>query len=182
MALKEVLHTLLSNNRVDARKEMVMLFLDEVAGTGIKENASKYNYIVETYLQYHIIIKRPGRLNKGFDFNVDIDGIKFKNRNKNGFHTTPSHKDIFDALQQVKSEYSENYDIVKLALNKIYKLEEIDSAEFEKIKFKDYLQTEHPIFIVLLAIKWLFIEQDITYWNWSGRNMLKNSLEEKGLM
>jgi hypothetical protein len=40
------------------------------------------------------------------------------------------------------------------------------------IVFKDYEGTAHPIEIILLAIKWLFIEQDITYWNWSGRDML----------
>lgn len=39
-----------------------------------------------------------------------------------------------------------------------------------------------PIAIILLAIKWLFIEQDITYWNWSGRNMLYNQLIEMGLV
>ena len=61
-------------------------------------------------------------------------------------------------------------------------MEDIDYTQFENIKFKDYQHIEHPIYIVLLAIKWLFIEQDITYWNWSGRNMLKISLEEKGLM
>ena len=181
MALREVLHTLLSDNRTDARKEMVMLFLEEVAGTGKGENTSKYNYIVESYLQYKIIIKRPGLLNKGFDFGVDIDGIKFKNTNNKGFHI-PSHNDIVNVLQQVKSEYYENYDIIKLALNKLYNLEDIDYTQFENIKFKDYQHIEHPIYIVLLAIKWLFIEQDITYWNWSGRNMLKISLEEKGLM
>lgn len=64
MALREVLHTLLSDNRTDVRKEMVMLFLDEVAGAGKGENTSKYNYIVESYRQYKIIIKRPGLLMK----------------------------------------------------------------------------------------------------------------------
>ena len=64
----------------------------------------------------------------------------------------------------------------------MYNLEDINSIEFENIKFNDYLQNEHPIYVILLVIKWLFVEQDITYWNWSGRNMLKKSLEEKGLM
>jgi len=44
------------------------------------------------------------------------------------------------------------------------------------------LEVERPIAIILLAIKWLFIEQDITYWNWSGRNMLMNSLKDKELV
>ena len=50
-----------------------------------------------------------------------------------------------------------------------------------------YLMANHLIagliiLIILLAIKWLFIEQDITYWNWSGRNMLYNHLIEMGLV
>ena len=50
-----------------------------------------------------------------------------------------------------------------------------------------YLMAHHLIagliiLIILLAIKWLFIEQDITYWNWSGRNMLYNHLIEMGLV
>lgn len=33
-----------------------------------------------------------------------------------------------------------------------------------------------------LAIKWLWIEQDVTYWNFSGRAMLYQSLKEQGLI
>lgn len=181
MALREVLHTLLSNDRTSVRKEMVTLFLDEVAGTGNGDNTSKYNYIVESYSQYKIIIKRPGLLNKGFDFGIDIEGIKFKNKHNNGFHI-PSHSDIFDILNQVKIKYSNDYSKVKSAILKLFNLEDIDSTEFENMYFADYLTNQHPVYIVLLAIKWLFIEQDITYWNWSGRNMLKESLEKDGLM
>lgn len=181
MALREILHTLLSNDRTSVRKEMVTLFLDEVAGTGNGDKTSKYNYIVESYLQYKIIIKRPGLLNKGFDFGIDIEGIKFKNKHNNGFHI-PSHSDIFDILNQVKIKYPNDYSKVKSALLKLFNLEDIDSTKFEHMYFADYLNNQHPVYIVLLAIKWLFIEQDITYWNWSGRNMLKESLEKDGLM
>ena len=194
MALREVLHTLLSDNRTDVRKEMVMLFLDEVAGTGKGENTSKYNYIVESYLQYKIIIKRPGQLNKGFDFIVHIDGIKFvkniERHYKNGritryqkLYTNPEHDDIIKALEQIKSKTTaRKYKEVKNCLRQIYNVEETNYEGIKNLKYIDYSGVEHPFVVILLAIKWLFVEQDITYWNWSGRNMLKATLEEKGLM
>ena len=175
MALREVLHTLLANNRTDVRREVVELFLQEVAGTGRGENTSKYNYIVESYGEYRIILKRPGLLNKGFDFAVDIDGIKFKNDNNAGYHV-PSHKDIIQALHQIKTNYEDDYDAVKEVILQLYNMEEPNFQAIVDIKFKDYLNQEHPAIVILLTIKWLFIEQDITYWNWSGRNMLKTNL------
>ena len=35
----------------------------------------------------------------------------------------------------------------------------------------------YPVDMICKCIKWLFIEQDITYWNWSGRNMLYNGIK-----
>lgn len=42
-------------------------------------------------------------------------------------------------------------------------------AEYEMldIEFSAGLPADH----ILKTIKWLFIEQDIRYWNYSGRNM-----------
>jgi len=37
------------------------------------------------------------------------------------------------------------------------------------LTFHDFEGTEHPIEIILLAVKWLFMEQDCAYWNYSGR-------------
>ena len=181
MALREKLHTLLSNNRVDSRKEIVELFLDEIAGTGKGENTSKYHYIVENYNGYKIVLKRPAFLNKGFDFTVDIDGIKFKNLHNNGFHV-PSHNDITNALRQAKENYPTKYNNIKRIILDLYEFNEPNYDLISDLKYKDYLNNEHPFRIILMAIKWLFIEQDITYWNWSGRNMLKSNLESLELL
>ena len=45
----------------------------------------------------------------------------------------------------------------------------------------DYENKKQPIAIILLAIKWLFISEDISYWNWSGRNMFMDNLKENSL-
>ena len=181
MPLREVTHTLSANNRIDARREIVELFLCETAGTGKGENTSKYNYEVEVYQNYKIILNRPGMLNKGFDFTVDINGIKFKNLHNNGFHV-PSHKDIENALFQAKEEYPNDYYLIKEIILQLYHFQEPNYNSIAKIKYKDYSNQEHPFVIILLAIKWLFMEQDITYWNWSGRNMFKSNLENLGLL
>ena len=41
---------------------------------------------------------------------------------------------------------------------------------------------KHPIQIIILAIKWLFMELDCAYWNYSGRKKLFESLVESGLV
>jgi hypothetical protein len=36
-----------------------------------------------------------------------------------------------------------------------------------------------PVEMVLKILKWLFIEQDITYWNYDGRQMLRMAINEE---
>ena len=50
------------------------------------------------------------------------------------------------------------------------------------LTFHDYEDVEHPVEIIILAIKWLFMEQDCAYWNYSGRAMFYSALKEKGLV
>ena len=66
------------NNRIQMRKSLISYFLNEVSGTGRGDSASRYQYNVEKYNDYGIYLKRPTRLNKGFDFTVNIKGMYFK--------------------------------------------------------------------------------------------------------
>lgn len=56
------------SNRTQMRIELISCFLNEFSGTGRENNASRYQYNVETYGNYGIYLKRPTQLNKGFDF------------------------------------------------------------------------------------------------------------------
>ena len=169
MALTEVTYTLRGSTREDVRKEVIELFLLETPGTGTGELCSKYWYTVESISGYSIILKRPVPLNKGFDFTVNVDGLFFK---RNRRYTNPSHDDIISACKYVQSENPSRYDVIKTAVSKIYHCQPYERESIAGITFTDYEGAQHPMEIVLLAIKWLFIEQDVTYWNWSGRNML----------
>ena len=86
-------------------------------------------------------------------------------------------------LQQVKNNISSTeYQKIKNIIWNIFKLEDYDLSTIAGITFTDFDGNTHPLEIVLLAIRWLFIEQDITYWNFSGRSMLMNGLLGDGLV
>ncbi|MEG0979986.1 MAG: hypothetical protein RR305_19875 [Chryseobacterium sp.] len=180
MSLNTIQYQLMSTSRADVRKEMLQLFSDELPGTGAGDHSSKYRYCVDTYEDYQIVLARPAPLNKGLDFIVRIDGLFFK---KNRRYNNPGHSDIINALTYVKEHLTEtNYDIIKEELNHLLFENQCSIEKTKSYYFLDYEGNEHPIAIILLAAKWLFIEQDMTYWNWSGRYMLWNALKEANLV
>ena len=70
--------TLLPVDRVAMRRELISVFLKEEPGNGNGNAASRYRYDAESYGEYSIFLKRPTRLNKGFDFTVNIEGMYFR--------------------------------------------------------------------------------------------------------
>ncbi len=165
-------------NRAQMREALIACFLHEVAGTGNGDNASRYQYNVEIYENYGIYLRRPTQLNKGFDFTVNVQGMYFK---KNRRYSNPSHNDICEALNCCRNKYPDEYGAVREAIIAIYECRNIDLSHINAY-FPDYEGVEHPIQIILLAIKWLFMEQDCAYWNYSGRSMLFKRLTDQGLV
>ena len=170
------LYEVMATSKSDARQKVVKAFLKEACGS--KDETSRYEYNVEKYKEYKIVLKRPGVFKKGFDFTVNIRGLYFK---KNKHYENPSFEDIIKGLKYAKKNYSADYKYVEKEINNIFNVEQYDFSKIQHINFKDYENKEHPIAIILLAIKWLFISEDISYWNWSGRNMFMDSLKEKHL-
>lgn len=174
--------SLKSSSREGIRKEVVNLFLDENPGTGKGDECSKYDYLVESYKNYQIHLHRPANLNKGFDFTVHVTGCgKIFGKRKN--MDIPSHDNVIEALSYYKMNYPKNYPIISRLINDIYHCKAISlnvdlPLGNSKLKDSNFFSIE----IILLTIKWLFIEQDITYWNWSGRKMLYDALLSKELI
>lgn len=180
MPFRKLHYTLKANDRNSIRREITNLFLNEEPGIGRGDDSSKYHYVVEHYGDYTIELHRPAGLNKGFDFTVHISGMHFK---KNRRYTNPSHQDILDCLSYIKENYSTHkYEIIKRQIKDIFDCKNPNPHETDGMFFVDYDGTDRPAAIIILAAKWLFIEQDITYWNWSGRNMLRNKMNEEGLI
>ena len=56
-----------------------------------------------------------------------------------------------------------------------FECQDIKEIEYSELHFESGLSPEH----ILKVIKWLFIEQDIAYWNYSGRNMTWGLVPDK---
>lgn len=163
-----------SGTRNDVRKKVIEEFMKEQPGKGTGELASKYNYIVE-YLQCgnKVILTRPANLKNGFDFLIRVENIDFS-KGLGKFRDYPKHDDILDDLSLKKSKncvlYQELYKFIVLT----YECNEIDDNWFHNLNF----DIGYPCDLIVKTIKWFFIEQDIRYWNYSGRNMLMSSISE----
>lgn len=164
--------TINSTDRVGIRKQLINEFLEENPGTGKGALCSVYFYYVETLQNGNrIYLKRPARLNKGFDFEVNVENSNFGIKRRT---TMPSHTSIHNDLFAKKSEDPAEFKKLHLIIERIYNCEDVDDIELTELDFK----TGHPAELILKSIKWLFIEQDITYWNWSGRDMLHSGLSK----
>jgi len=179
MPLTQINYTLNIVSRSQMREDVIRLFTQELPGQGTGVNASVYEYTVETYNNYKIILKRPAFLNKGFDFTVNISGLYFKKKKR---YSYPTHQDIIDALTYCKNTNPAVYQTTIIPLiNDIFNCKNINIGN-TGMYFMDYNNQPHPIEIILLALKWLFIEQDFTYWNNSGRQMLYDGLKNSNLV
>lgn len=159
--------SLLENSRELFRKKLIALFLEEKNGywrEGIK-HVTKYKYFVEKIKDdRRVFLSRPARLNKGMDFEVWVE--KFRDeKNKR-----PSHKDIFNDILEKYKTNPDIYPKLLEAIELVWNCEEPDKVieKYNNLEFGVGLSVE----LILKILKWLFIEQDITYWNYDGRTML----------
>lgn len=161
--------------RNDVRMRVVEAFAEEFPGKGKGDAASKYIYYVETLKDGNrVYLQRPAFLYNGFDFLVCVENTNYSapgERSRNN----PKHKDIQDDLIKKKAENPELYKNLYMLLQKVYECHDVKEEEYADISFSSGLPVEH----ILKVMKWLFIEQDIRYWNYSGRNMTWSLVPDK---
>lgn len=174
---REILSLPINLNREETKNYVIKSFLKEQAGTGKGNKASKYLYEVEQCYNRIIFLRRPATLNKGMDFTVHVEGVKF--REKYAFKDRPKHSEIIDDLVAKKNIDSVSFIRISEILKQIYLCAHFDLEELREINIEAGLLTCEE---VCLTIKWLFIEQDVTYWNWSGRAMFYNALNQNNLL
>ncbi len=156
-----------SGSRNEVRMRVVDALAAETPGTGNGEDASKYIYYVETLDSGdRVYLQRPANLHNGFDFLVCVENANYAlpGQRRRNF---PKHEDLAVDLQAKKAENEEMYARLHGLLRRVFECEDVSDDEMEAIHFSTGLPVDH----ILKAIKWLFIEQDIRYWNYSGRNM-----------
>ncbi|MEA5000355.1 MAG: hypothetical protein VB017_00550 [Endomicrobiaceae bacterium] len=161
--------------RQDVRNYVIKEFLKEKPGTGNQKSA--YRYDVETLSNGDkIFLERPAHLNKGMDFVIKVDNNIFphasyyKKRQKWiwGNIEVPSYISIFVDLYYKKIDNFQTYQNLFLEIENIYNVKIYSTS----LNFK----YGYPCDMLLGIIKWMFIEQDITYWNYSGREMLMKEI------
>lgn len=161
-----------AGTRKELREKVVHAFLNEAPGTGTGALASKYCYFVETLSDgRRVFLTRPAWLNKGFDFEIRVQDEKFPG-GRGRTTDRPNHSVIFEDLKQKLSEAPDTYARLFDLIERIYDCQEVTSKDFEDLTFK----TGFPIDMILAVIKWFFIEQDVTYWNYSGRAMFMSGV------
>ena len=157
-----------SGTRNEVRGRVIAEFLKELPGTGNGEKQSKYLYFVETLKDgKRIYLERPANLHNGFDFLINVENINFSTTNRIKYN--PSHDNIFNDLKAKKTESQEKYKKLYKLIEDVYNCKEIEDTNLQ-------FNSGYPVDLILKVAKWFFIEQDIRYWNYSGRAMFMSGV------
>lgn len=152
-----------ATNKTSYREQLIGEFLKEKPGTTVF--VTEYYYFVETLQNNNrIYLKRPTALNKGVDFEVRVENTQFRYGKHGNIISTgnrPSHDDIANDLINKRAENPTEFSRLRELLDKTYTCEQINDSEYFQFSFT----SGHSIEIIFKSLKWLFIEQDITYWN-----------------
>ncbi len=140
-----------------------------------KESAGKkYRYFVAVLEDgKRIYLERPGKLNKGCDFVIFVEGLFL---HKNGNDKPPGHEDLLTDLRgKLQRLSSESRRHLYAAMKSVH------GMTFHEIPFacKQEINELAPMSLeqILLLCKWFFIEQDMTYWSGEGRDMLWGGIQ-----
>ncbi len=168
----EVEFRLQGASRRELRDGAVTKFLEEKGGywKDGKKYVTMYRYNVEKLRDGgRIFLLKPTFLNKGIDFQVWVEGMK------NGKDARPSHSDVFNDLKIKKKEDLKEFPKLMTLIERVWNCEEPDVIlKSSNLQFREGFSIE----LLLKILKWLFIEQDITYWNYDGRGMLKQAIDD----
>ena len=160
----------------EVRMRVIEEFSKEKKGNGNKDKASRYTYYVETFEnENHIFLKRPALFHNGFDFLICTEKYEYRNYGK--IKNSPRHKDLINDLKKKKEINSNMYNLLYDDIQQIFECKkDCEEINIKNVVFNDNgLSIEH----ILKLLKWFFIEQDIRYWNYSGRNMLFENIPNK---
>ena len=120
-----------------------------------------------------LFILRPGGLRKwNFDFKVSVTSELGLGKG--------SHEEVASDLRNKKRENPQKFDDLLQAVTEIYNCTEsdVDRVLRNYSALQVSFQTGAQVDILLKVLKWMFIMEDIVYWNYEGRAKLYNYLKE----
>jgi hypothetical protein len=165
----QITFRVISRNRADLRVEVLKQWIAEEPGT--KEYRNTYRYDVEQLANGDLIYaKRPAWKNKGIDFEVFCEHFIVK-----GKPARPSHDNVITEIKTIISEKPKCESELFHAIKEVWECVPPDEIMGSLSILKDHFKTER----LLKILRWLFIEQDLTYWIESGRHMLRGKIESE---
>ncbi len=119
-----------------------------------------------------VYLIRPAWLNQGYDFKVCVEGWD------DSENPAPSHAEIYSDLYWKREHDGEvAFDAICSAVQEIHEGASPDEVIAEHGSKFDFTVGRVPE-ALLKSLPWLFIEQDIRYWNYTGRNMTIEAVDE----
>jgi hypothetical protein len=141
---------------------------------GVVLTFSLYEQRNEQYVSYvvdelstgaPVFLIRPAWLNKGYDFKVCVEGWD------ESANPAPSHSEVYsDLYWKREHDSSEAFEAICAAVKDIHNGAAPNEVLSEYSGEFDFSVGRRPE-ALLKPLPWLFIEQDIRYWNYTGRNM-----------
>ena len=161
-----------SLTRDEIVRKVVNIFID--AESHQRGHGVKFRYPVENLSTgEQLFIFRPAGLNKwNFDFKVEVLEEFGLGRG--------THEEIISDFQNKKQENPPKFNDLLKALTALYNCSENDIDRLLK-NYPDLqtsFKTGAKVDILLKVVKWMFIMEDIVYWNYKGRAMLYNAIME----
>lgn len=162
-----------SNDRRKLRNEVINLFLEEEPGFGKGDLTSRYDYIIKKLPENKIVyLRRPAILNNGLDFTLNVSNTDFNYYLQNKRRSTrPTHNNIKYDLSIKKAADFQLYKELFKQIELIYNCQNPTKTNFD-------FNIGHSTELILECIKWLFIEQEVTYWHNSGRMMFFEGIKK----
>lgn len=91
-----------------------------------------------------------------------------------------THDEIGKDFQNKKLENPQKFTELLKALTILYNCSEnnVDRVLGNEPDLQTSFQTGAKVDVLLKVVKWMFIMEDIVYWNYKGRAMLYNAIRE----
>jgi hypothetical protein len=143
------------------RMGLVLTFATEIPYHG---GATRF-FVDELQSGQDVYLQHPGQNNKGFDFQLRVEGWD------DSAAPRPSHDDIYSDYAHKREHATE--EAFNALCEAAYDIHEGHSPDDVIDRYSDkfeFTQGRTPE-AILRALPWLFIEQDITYWHGEGRDM-----------
>ena len=164
---------LVEDSRERQRTAVLMKWAEE--GCGNVSAYQRYQYNVEVLPNNGLIyLHRPAFKNKGCDFVVLCDPAIPRDDGKR--YKNPRHKDLTRELLWISEQITDGKARILSAVQAVWNCENVETTSRSLCGGIANPDVAFRAERALKVAKWLFIEQDITDWNTSGRAMFMNGI------